>query len=190
MIECLSNRIAIHLCHSNGKIEDTEIVKYGVEITLRGITKFIFLLFIGICLNILPILILTTLSFSILRIFSGGFHFSSYVKCLLFSVTTLLFLSYCAILLGNFYAKDKEILHNIIILTTTISLILLLFFGPKINKARPYQNKSKVFLIVSMVIILSGSIFCFLLHNSVVVIAIQLGILFQSLTLIRVKHIQ
>ncbi|KKQ79631.1 MAG: hypothetical protein UT03_C0046G0003, partial [Candidatus Moranbacteria bacterium GW2011_GWD2_38_7] len=63
---------------------------YGCQIIYGGINKGLLLILLGILLNILPQLLLTTLSFVSLRIWTGGLHFSYiYLTLIIHNIRTL-----------------------------------------------------------------------------------------------------
>ena len=108
---------------------------YGFQIIIGGINKFILLIISGLLLNILPQLLLTTLSFVPLRLFSGGLHLNNYTKCLYFSLLTFIVFG----LLAKYIILNQFITMLIFIFV----FILILIYAPIEHPNRPLTEKEK-----------------------------------------------
>lgn len=99
MIKRLSIRMTNKLIHE-GVINEQyyDLYKYGIEITISSIIGFLLILVIGvICQNIICSLIYYVI-FVCLRMLTGGFHATSYLKCnSLFCLITIFVLSFSII---------------------------------------------------------------------------------------------
>ena len=118
------------------KIYNRYTYYYGFQIIIGGINKFLLLITLGILLNILPYLILTTLSFISLRIWTGGLHLDSYSKCTYVSLLSFTLIALLAkyIILGQFI--------NISIFL--IIYFLILIYAPISHPNRPIKEKQKI----------------------------------------------
>jgi accessory gene regulator B len=66
----------------------------GFQFIYGLLNKGLLLIVTGLLLGILPQLLLTTLFFSLLKVFAGGLHFDSYVKCTYFSLLMFSIVAY------------------------------------------------------------------------------------------------
>jgi accessory gene regulator B len=69
---------------------------YGFQIIYGSINKGLLLILLGLLFNILPQLLLISLSFASVRIFAGGLHFDSYTKCAYISLITFVLMGLLA----------------------------------------------------------------------------------------------
>lgn len=184
IIENLSYKVSRSICHPIDRKNDVEIIKYGVEIVIKSAIKIISLLTIGLLLGKLGLLLCTTGAFVVFRLLAGGFHFKTYLSCYTFSVGLLTGLTLIAEALPKLLVDWK-----VLLLTATLSLAILLIFKPLINVDRPYAENQSLYLALSVFfIILCVPITLGLLEmHPKYAIAIQLAILAQSMTLIRLK---
>lgn len=184
IIENLSYKVSRSICYPIDRKNDVEIIKYGVEIMMKSAIKIISLLAIGLLLGNLGLLLCATGAFIVFRLLAGGFHFKTYLSCYTFSVGLLTGLTLIAEALPKLLVDWK-----VLLLTATLSLAILLIFKPLINADRPYAENQSLYLALSVFfIILCVPITLGLLEmHPKYAIAIQLAILAQSMTLIRLK---
>ncbi len=86
----LSNYIVRKLGLSD---REKEVLGYGTEILLGEAWKLLILIFLGYLLKCLPEIITAYVSWASLRIFSGGAHCTTYMRCLVFGHALLVGLS-------------------------------------------------------------------------------------------------
>lgn len=67
---------------------DEEIIRYGLEIVIMRAIFVILILIIGALMNCLIESIIFTISYSVLRMYAGGTHASSRLKCFINSILT------------------------------------------------------------------------------------------------------
>ena len=119
------------------KKEGTDIQKMvlGVEILLHNIPKLILTVLIAALLGILPLTLITWLSFACIRRYASGLHASNNIAC---TITTLLM--FVAI---PYIVQGTHI--NILVLFTVFGLvgIGLYNYAPADTKARPILGKAK-----------------------------------------------
>ncbi|MCE5220168.1 MAG: accessory gene regulator B family protein [Clostridium sp.] len=108
---------------------------YGFEILYGAINKGLLLLLAGLILDILPQILVTTLSFMLLRIFIGGLHFNNYTKCAWISLVTLVGMG----LLGKYIPYNN--LMNIIVFISLFFIILR--YAPIPHPNRPLKDGDK-----------------------------------------------
>ncbi|HBM97820.1 MAG TPA: accessory regulator, partial [Ruminococcus sp.] len=93
MLHTLSEKIADFLFDNNDDYP-IEVYIYGIEITLSTIIGAISLLTAGLIFNLFAESIIYMISLSVIRMFSGGYHSKTYLKC-----NIVLIISYiCSIL--------------------------------------------------------------------------------------------
>jgi accessory gene regulator B len=119
---------------------------YGFQIIYGSINKLLLLILTGLLLGILPELLIVTLSFVLLRIWTGGLHFDNYTKCAwasLLSLTVMGLFSKC-LPISNITA---------LIISLTVS-ILFLIYAPVEHKNRPIKKEERnKYKIISLVIL-------------------------------------
>lgn len=122
--------------------DELELIRYGLSAIAMETSKFIIMLILFNNIGKLAEYLFGTLILLLLRINTGGLHFSTYTKCLIFSI--LLFYLGCVYLPGR-YQIGKVEMFILLLACMTINYII----GPVISKKRPvltsYQiKKSKL----------------------------------------------
>jgi len=147
-----------------------QVYYYGFQIIIGGINKFILLIIPGLLLNILPQLLLTTISFVSLRIWTGGLHYDSYTKC---SYISLLSFTLMALL------AKYIILNQFISMSIFLSVFLLiLIYAPVEHLNRPIKEKEKIkFKIIALFVLTILTIIYMFTNNTIVSNSIIYGIL-------------
>lgn len=80
MIHYLSERIAVFLFDNNDKYP-LDIYIYGIELTLSSLLGAVIILILGLFSGLLVESIIFMISLSLLRVFTGGYHASTYLRC-------------------------------------------------------------------------------------------------------------
>ena len=147
---------------------------YGFQIIIGGINKFLLLIIPGLLLNILPQLLITTLSFASIRIFAGGLHFDSYPKC---SYISLLSFTIMALL------AKYIILNQFISMSIFLSvLFLILIYAPIEHPNRPIKEKEKIkFKIIALFVLSILTIINMFINNTIISNSIIYGVLLVGL---------
>lgn len=118
------------------KIEKTKL-KYSIEVLFNDISKILILLVMFFILGKTREFIYSVIALLTLRPFTGGFHFKSYMGCLLFT--------------GAFFASSITLNENIntnsfILILFVFSSITILMIAPIISKNRPsYSYKKQLY---------------------------------------------
>jgi len=156
------------------KIYNRYTYYYGFQIIIGGINKFILLIISGLLLNILPQLLLTTLSFVPLRLFSGGLHLNNYTKCLYFSLLTFIVFG----LLAKYIILNQTISIAIFIFV----FILILIYAPVEHPNRPLNENKKIrFKIIALLVLTVLYLTTSLTNNIIITNSITFGILLAGL---------
>ena len=147
---------------------------YGFQVIYGAINKFLLLILLGLLLNILPQLLLVTISFVLLRIWIGGLHYDSYLKCLYIS---LLIFTLAALL-----AKYIILSLTINIIIYIIVSIVILLYAPVENSNRPLKNNEKIkFKIISFCVLIVLFLINLLTNNTIINNSIPYGVLLSGI---------
>ena len=147
---------------------------YGFKIIIGGINKFILLIIPGLLLNILPQLIITTLSFSSLRIWTGGLHLDSYTKCSYISL-----LSFTIIALLSKYIILNQFISMSIFLSV---LFLILIYAPIEHPNKPIKENKKIkFKLIALFVLSTLTIIHMFINNVIICNSIIYGILLAGI---------
>lgn len=131
-------------------------IRYGIECIVSELSKFIIYLLIFSLFSLTNEFIIATLFFSLFRIYSGGFHQNTYLKCLITSFLILLIVIKLPVLI-HFSLEIKFIL-------LTITYILTFIYSPVDNhnkriKSMKQRKKIKSFSIIILIVINFISLF-------------------------------
>jgi len=147
-----------------------QVYYYGFQIIIGGINKFILLIIPGLLLNIIPQLLITTLSFASLRIWTGGLHLDSYSKCFYISL-----LSFTLTALLSKYIYINQFISMLIFLSV---LFLILIYAPIEHKNKPIKENKKIrFKIIALFVLSTLTIIYMFTNNTVISNSIVYGIL-------------
>ncbi len=147
MISLLSKSIAHFLLRNNIIDENSvSVCEYGMEIIISTLIGFLLIMTSGIILGELGAAMLFYVLFVAVRLFSGGYHANSHLKCKL----TML----CCCLLVLFTAKyliDRFLfIHHLLFLTVYILTIFI--FAPIDLK----KLKKRVSIIIAIILMIVG----------------------------------
>ncbi len=132
MLHALSEKIAVFLFDNNDKYP-IDVYVYGIELTLSSLVGMFVVLLMGLISGFLIESIIFMISLSIIRIYSGGYHARSYLKCNL-----ILIISYVLVL-----AYYKYHLNNFIEQTYLIASLLFVFLIIVLTVFAPVKNENK-----------------------------------------------
>lgn len=142
------------------KEEDKEIYIYGFNQTLFMMLNFITILIIGLLFNMLMETMIFMITYIPIRIYAGGYHARTQVKCYIFSVFMLI---------SALYIIKLQLISNklTIILLSVISSIIILYLAPieDINKPldkkeiETYKKRTINNLIIILVLLIISLIF-------------------------------
>jgi len=151
-----------------------QVYYYGFQIIIGGINKFLLLIIPGLLLNILPQLILVTLSFASIRIFAGGLHYDSYAKCSYISL-----LSFTITALLSKYIILNQFISMLIFLSV---FILILIYAPIEHKNKPIKENKKIkFKIIALFVLTILVIINMFANSTIISNSIIYGILLVGL---------
>lgn len=150
MLHRLSERIALSVCNDSDKIP-LDVYIYGFELLVSSVIETISLLLIGLLTGKLIDTIIFIISFSSIRVFSGGYHANSYLKCFIVTVAYYLLVLFSADIMLAF---PNRTIILIAIITLFLSLILFILMSPVKSKGKSILNykKLKILSIISLCI--------------------------------------
>lgn len=188
MIHDLSLKISNKLVKESDY--ESEVIAYGVEITIRSLIKLVTILLIGFLINDLILIIIVLVSFSSLRLLSGGFHFSRFFYCYINSMSLLTSIALASQIMGQ---VNIAYLKISMFFCFIISIFILLVFGTSINPDRASYNHRSLLKYLSITFIIIMYIFVQYILGlnpsyATAATAIQLGIVSQSFTLLKRKR--
>jgi len=170
LINAIATKIAIKLKEANPEeTASVEMMKFALVGILHNTLIFVTALVAGLCLGQLLETLVAAISFMILRLVSGGYHFKTSISCFLFS--SFVFIGIPFITLDNLWFW----------IINTVSILLVLIFAPSNIKEhiRVSEKYFPVFKFLSFLVVVISILF----HNEVVTIAFFV----QSLTLITLR---
>ena len=151
-----------------------QVYYYGFQIIIGGINKFLLLIISGLLLNILPQLLITTISFVSLRIFAGGLHYDSYTKC-----TYISLLSFTIMALLSKYIILNQFISMLIFL---FMYFIILIYAPIEHPNKPIKENKKIrFKIIALFVLSTLTIINLFTNNTIISNSIIYGILLVGL---------
>lgn len=116
--------------------EDKELYQYGVEHICHIILNILTTVIIGVLYGMIPEILIFMFAYIPLRIYAGGFHAKTSVRCYLCSVViTIIALS---------VMKFVEIPYFICIIAAVVSSIVILSAAPIEDKNKPLDSVEKI----------------------------------------------
>lgn len=161
-----------------------EIIAYAIETGLLAIIGAFLIALLGYVLNaFIPTLIAAAFG-GTLRRFSGGAHFNTPLKCLIFGAIAYSAVGIITVKLLKYDLINQSITTTLLI----ISLLIVFFLAPVESESKPIHSKSlrrklKVASITFVVVVFP---IIYLNSNSLINYSAVLGILSQSITLLPV----
>ncbi len=171
MIQTLANKITEQLFENGEAKEIFEIHKYGIEVMISTILNFLLLVMIGYVSSHLIDACLYFLLFGFIRKLSGGYHCSTYFKCI------SLFIFY--VLTYQYYTNLKII---IFILTVIVFMCL-----SSINMRELNNKELKLYKIISLLIVGSLILLSFIIIYDEIIIYVLFVVSILMLVCIKEK---
>ncbi len=137
MLHDLSEKIAVFLFNNNDKYP-IDVYVYGIELTLSSLAGMLVVLFMGLISGFLIESIIFMISLSIIRIYSGGYHARSYLRCnLVLIISYVLVLAYYKYHLNNFIEQT----YLIASLLFVFLIITLIIFAPVRSESKSISKR-------------------------------------------------
>ena len=149
MIKRLADILTKFICsHINAPPEMADVYRYGFEITISSILNIILVLCCGIIMDDVLASVVYLFVFILIRIFTGGYHATSYLRCnIVMVVSFLLTYALYRVLIG--LNTDIRILEAILLAN---GLPIIIFSPVKNPHKELTPKKAKKFRVISIVI--------------------------------------
>ena len=148
MIQALARKITNHFFNEDDKYP-TEVYAYGVELLISTIITTFLITLTGILTKSLFECVIFQVAFSLIRVYTGGYHCMTYIKCISISV-----LSYVFIFLSLFWWKDVFANGFVFFGGYLFSMALSLTFAPVKNENKELTEKDrKRYKLLSLLVI-------------------------------------
>lgn len=137
MISKLANLVTVKICKYNSyTLEEVEKINYGLKIILGESFKLIILLILFFSIGMLKYFMFSLIILMSIRIFAGGLHFNTTLKCIVFTIAFFMVTSYIA---PNISSSS----YFIYSLLGLFALIVISIEAPKPNPNRPIKSKKR-----------------------------------------------
>lgn len=155
MIKRLADILTKFICsHINAPPEMADVYRYGFEITISSILNIILVLCCGIIMDDVLASVVYLFVFILIRIFTGGYHATSYLRCnIVMVVSFLLTYALYRVLIG--LNTDIRILEAILLAN---GLPIIIFSPVKNPHKELTPKKAKKFRVISIVIYICLSV--------------------------------
>ncbi len=167
---------------------------YGLEIILGAIFKGIIFTILTFTLNLFYVALVTFVVTAIFRLLAGGVHCSAYHRCVIFSMTIILLISYLSRFLAITFLSQYT-LQLLVIAAGVVSLLIAARWAPDPDDKAPIEtdHKKKTLKTLTLISIIAW-IICFTLFtqlklvHQVYIWAASLALASQFFTLTPVGH--
>jgi len=181
--ENISNKLTEVITNELNYSEDKkEIIAYAIETALLFVLGLFLIMLFGYALNALIPALVAASSGGLLRRVSGGAHFKTPLKCMLFG-------SVAYGMIGVFVKQviDYEWTNkSFLIISLFVSFLLIVFLAPVDSEAKPINSRSLRFKLKfsSMIFVIVLFLLIAFVDNKVFSISAVLGVFYQSMTLL------
>jgi accessory gene regulator B len=117
---------------------DKSIYKYGTEVAISSVLGLLAIILISVFAERLQDGVLFLLCFISIRIYAGGYHANTYLKC------NITFISVYLLILGVSGRFPKPLEVHISVGLMILSIITIIFLSPTPNKHKPLNSKEKI----------------------------------------------
>ena len=173
------NTVVTDILAKHGVIDEKEkyIYETGIELIISDIINIFLILIACVVTNTILYSIIYLTVFPLIRVFSGGYHAKTYMKCRSMTVGIYLLI----ILVNNIMQKYIFIFS---VLSSIISMITVICFAPvkhpnrQINRTETAANKFFAVLITFLLSILSVFLTLFNIREGVIISLTMLSVAF------------
>lgn len=179
----ISNKLAGVITYELDYDEDKkEIIAYAIETALLFMIGTLLIMLFGYIFNALLPTVLVAIFGSSLRRVSGGAHFNTPLKCMIFGSLIYGLIGVIAKKLIDYDLTNKSVL----MISILFSLLIVAFLAPVDSEAKPIHSSSFKFKlkISALVFIIISSLIVYFTDTPVLSVSAVLGVSYQSLTLL------
>lgn len=179
----ISQNTAAYISQEINLDEDREeIIAYAIETMLLSIVGFILIILVGMLFGAAFPAAIAAIAGGLLRRLSGGAHFNTPYKCLVFGAIVYGLLG----LVVNVAITNFGFSLSLNVLLLIVALLLVGLFAPVDSEAKPIHSsdlrkKLKFFSILFVVFIF---FLAFFLESPIIIQALVLGVVYQANTLL------
>lgn len=150
LIDKLSRKITQRLIDKEIiSFDDWEVYMYGLQLMISGIVKFIGFMIIAWMFGWIIETIVFITAFGLIRIYAGGYHADTYLKCFLITSAANFF----SIWIVKSYFASSSLIYTALILF--LAWVLILFYAPvDTPNKRMVANERKIFRRRSIVVLI------------------------------------
>lgn len=153
MITNVSHRLALVLSKYTEREEDTDYLRYGLEIIIGGFVKMIILFSSAYLLGVLQSMIWVFCTFAFFRALTGGHHYSTYGRCLAAGFILLIGIAYTVVKVEDFVSVSN-VTYSLYFITIC-GFVLAYKYAPSnhfYKKSTEKQKKNlRIFSFISIV---------------------------------------
>lgn len=163
MLHKLSENIADYFFDEKDQYPK-EVYIYGIELTISSALGSLTILLIGVISGYIIESFIFMTGLTSVRIFTGGYHADTYLKCNIVTLIAAVFsvISYWLIREFVMYSVTEVILSA----AGSALLITIYLFCPVANKNKPVPEEDKKKLkVISLAIVLIGMVVCYVLYH-------------------------
>ncbi len=162
MLHKISEKIACFFFDSNDEYP-LEVYIYGIELMVSSFIGTVLVFGLGVISGYIAESIIFMLSLSAVRIFSGGYHANTYLKCNIIFVISAIFSFLCYKLYVLYLLQFNSLISGILLL---LSLTAVVFFAPveNVNKKINDSDRGK-FKMLSAVVLFFEFLLCMLTYS-------------------------
>lgn len=150
-------RVAFYLANESGR--DAEVILFGMRLFFTSASGYVALIILASLLGILPYALAAAITASVFRIFSGGAHASSPLRCNLIGVGVFLTLGFISDLFSY-----THLLVYVPVFIAIIGIYIIYQYVPAETPGKPVssQVQRKYLRAISFALLSLWSIICFL----------------------------
>lgn len=137
MLSFLATKVARHFFDENDKYP-MEVYVYGIELLISTLISTTLIILTGVITNSFIESLIFLLSFSVIRVYTGGYHSMTYLRCNVISVLSYVFV-YLSVRYAGEYFSNVFVMAGGYILT----IILAALFAPVENQNKEIDKKEK-----------------------------------------------
>lgn len=141
MITNVSERLAVIIGQYTEREEDTDYIRYGLEILIGGLVKMIVLFSSAYLLGVLQPMIWVFCTFALFRSLTGGHHYSTYGRCLVAGFILLVGIAYTVVKVESFVSLSN--VTFILYVTTICGVVLAYKYAPSNHFYKKSTEKQK-----------------------------------------------
>lgn len=167
--------------------ERAEIIKYGLQLIIGEIPKFILLILIAIIMKIGWLVIFAYLTMLPYKIVAGGFHLKTHIGC---TIGTFVVYFGNVLISKNLLLQPIYIKYIIVGLVWTISIIMISLYAPAdtINVPILRKEERKIKKILSYIFATITLIMAILVNDNTLSNILILNVLIESISISRLAY--